>query len=175
MKELLKKLLLDGGHVKKGGPFSLSSGAVSNIYFDIKGAMLKPNCLIRIAIESIREIDKFDKDNVVTYIGGLELGSALLTVGIVSCSSYNGFVIRKSSKGYGTNQRVEGGMVGAKCIIVEDVTTTGKSALEAVNIAKEFGMDVLAVFSLLDRNHGASQLFESKKIPFFNFLCESDF
>ena len=78
-----------------------------------------------------------------------------------------GFLVRKEAKGHGTGQLVEGPVEpGMEVVIVEDVATTGGSALKAVDAAEAIGARVVRVVALLDRLEGAAAAFAARGIDF---------
>ena len=78
-----------------------------------------------------------------------------------------GFFIRKEPKDHGTKKRIEGDdIAGKRVVILDDVTTTGASAMEAVRVAHQTGADVLLVLSIVDRDEGAAELCAERQIPF---------
>jgi orotate phosphoribosyltransferase len=119
------------------------------------------------------------------FVGGLELGAVPLTALVVACdhdSKRRGFMVRKSDKGRGgrkTNNPpgVEGTSIagGGSVVILEDVTTTGGSAIQAVRrIEDETPCKVVAVISILDRQEGGREAFAEAGIPFESLLVRSD-
>ncbi|SVC08167.1 uncharacterized protein METZ01_LOCUS261021, partial [marine metagenome] len=83
----------------------------------------------------------------------------------------NGFSVRKEAKEYGTGQRIEGGLSAtARCLIVEDTITTGKSTLEAVEAVRSLGAHVVGVLVLVNRSDGAAALFEELGLPLISLF-----
>lgn len=146
------------------GEFTLSSGQKSPFYIDGKQTTLDPEGSLLVA-EAILDLIK---DDEAEAIGGLTLGADPI-VGATVCLSQErgrpirGFIVRKESKDHGTGRRIEGPLrQGENCIIVEDVTTTGASALSAIQAVEDFGARVSRVISLVDRLQGASQEFAAR-------------
>ena len=119
------------------------------------------------------------------FVGGLELGAVPLAALVVATdyqSVRRGFMVRKSAKGRGgrkTNNPpgVEGTSIagGGDVVILEDVTTTGGSAIQAVKrIEQETPCKVVAVISILDREEGGKEAFEAAGIAFESLLVRSD-
>ena len=103
-------------------------------------------------------------DNLqVDYVGGLEMGAVPL-ISVINMVSYHrrkpipGFFVRKQVKDHGTKKKIEtaGDLKGKNVVILDDVTTSGESAFEAVTAVKEIGANVLLVLSIVDREdrHG---------------------
>src|SRR5438270_9183062 len=147
--------------------FLLVSGRASNFFFDMKKTMFDPEgaaLLADILFDAIRGED-------VEYIGGLETGAIPIVAALCARSwpekPIKGFFVRKENKGHGTDQRIDGRLErGSKIILVEDVTTTGGSAMQAVDQARQFGCTILKVVSVVDRLEGAAENFRAAGIKF---------
>lgn len=152
MKEELKKLLL--AKAVKRGNFVLSSGKTSDFYLDCRKVTLHPQgakLIGKIILEKIKGLK-------VNAIGGLTLGADPITSAVVTLSDIPGFIVRKQEKAHGTKQKIEGIIEpGWNVVIVEDVATTGASALQAIKTVEEFGAKVVKVISVVDREEGAAQ------------------
>jgi orotate phosphoribosyltransferase len=153
MKEELKKLLKETGAVKTG-EFTLSSGKKSNFYVDCRKVTLHPKgakLIGKIIIDKIKGLK-------VDAIGGLTLGADPITSAVVTIGEIPGFIVRKKAKEHGTQQRIEGLIKkGWNVVIVEDVATTGASALQAIEAAEAVGAKVIKVISVVDREEGAAE------------------
>ena len=153
MKKELIKLLKDTGAVKTGD-FTLSSGKKSNFYVDCRKATLHPQgakLIGKIILEKIKGLK-------VEAIGGLTLGADPITAAVVTLSDIPGFIVRKKAKEHGTQQKIEGLIEpGWNVVIVEDVATTGGSALQAIEAAEAAGAKVIKVISVVDREEGARE------------------
>jgi len=156
-KEELKKLLFETGAVKTGD-FTLASGKKSNIYIDCRKITLHPKgakLIAEIVLEKIKGLK-------VDAIGGMTLGADPITSSVVALSDIPGFIVRKQEKSHGTKQRIEGIIEkGFNVVIVEDVSTTGGSALEAIQAVEEFGTKVVKVISVVDREEGSAEAFKN--------------
>ena len=130
------------------GDFLLSSGRRSEHYMNCK-----PVTLDGYGLELVSELmaDLIDEDAVA--VGGLTLGADPLVAGIAMKAKISGFIVRKEPKGHGTNAKLEGPKLpkGSKVTVVEDVTTTCKSAIKAVRAIREAGYDVTRIVTLIDR------------------------
>ena len=85
-------------------------------------------------------------------------------------------MVRKEAKTHGTGKLVEGPVTaGMTCVIVEDVITSGGSALKAVESAREFGMTVLGVLGVIDRLEGGREAIEQAGLPLATLLTINDF
>lgn len=160
------------------GEFTLASGKKSSFYLDMKPTMFHPegaNLLSDLILEKIQDLNP-------DYIGGLELGAVPLvaTVSLVSQLRNRpipGFFVRKAVKDHGTKKRIEAAddLSGKKAIVLEDVTTTGHSAMEAVKAVQVAGGSVLLVLSIVDREEGAAEFYKQSGIPFDALFRVSEF
>jgi len=152
-KDELKSLLIEVGAVRFG-EFTLSSGKKSDFYVDCRKATLHPQgakLIGRIVLEKIRGLK-------VDAVGGLTLGADPIIGAVITLGNIPGFIVRKQAKEHGTKQRIEGILQpGWDVLIVEDVATTGGSALEAIQAAEEAGAKVVKVISVVDREEGARE------------------
>lgn len=136
--------------------FKLSSGRMSNYYFNCKPVTLNPEGMYltgNILFEMINGLD-------VKGIGGLTLGADPIADAVAYTSYLKGkpveaFVVRKTAKSHGTMQWIEGNVQpGDKVVIVDDVITTGSSTIEAITRALEAGLNIVKVIALVDRQEG---------------------
>jgi orotate phosphoribosyltransferase len=153
------------------GSFVLVSGRTSNYYLDMKPTMLNPEGASLLAELVLNKLEGVK----VHYIGGLAMGAAPL-LSQIAMLSYSkgrpipGFFVRKAVKDHGTMKRIEGvkqsDLKGMSVVILDDVTTTGDSAMQAVAAAQDAGAKVELVLSIVDREEGAAEFFAKQKIPF---------
>ena len=163
-------------------PFTLASGRQSPHFFDMKPVMMDPECahllgvLMHATIEQIGQVDA---------IGGLELGAVPLTgIAIAKAgkgSGLRGFIVRKEPKGRGGRKTgnppgIEGSSLneGDRVVLLEDVTTTGGSALKAAERLTEMGCEVAACITILDREEGGLAAFGEVGIELIPLLVKSD-
>ncbi|MEA3494044.1 MAG: orotate phosphoribosyltransferase [Candidatus Margulisiibacteriota bacterium] len=151
MKNELIKLFKDTGAFRVGD-FTLSSGKKSDFYVDCRKISLHPQgakLIAKIILEKIKGLK-------VDSIGGLTLGADPITSAVVTLSNIPGFIVRKKEKSHGTQQKIEGLIApGQNVVVVEDVATTGASALQAIEAAEAAGAKVVKVISVVDREEGA--------------------
>lgn len=164
MKERLIKLLIDKAFKYSEEPvFKLVSGRMSNYYFNCKAVTLHPEGMHLIG----NLIYDMIRDSGARGIGGLTLGADPIADAVAYTSYLKGnpveaFVVRKSAKSHGTMQWIEGNVQkGDRVVIVDDVITTGKSTIEAINRAKEAGLDIAKVIALVDRQEGGRENIET--------------
>jgi orotate phosphoribosyltransferase len=159
------------------GRFTLASGKESTYYFDSKPTMLHPEGAALLADLIVSELDGIEAD----CIGGIEMGAVpmIAPVAIKSLEMGRplfGFFVRKAPKAHGTRQRIEGlDLAGRTAVIVEDVTTTGGSAMQAVELVREAGGRVAVVISILDRGEGAAELYAAAGVPFKSLFKAEEF
>lgn len=170
---------IDGG---SDDAFTLASGRNSRWFFDTKPVMMNPEASHLLGELFNLRMDEMNAD----YVGGLELGAVPLTAIAIATSHKDsprrGFMVRKEPKGRGgrkTNNPpgIEGTALGdgGTIVIVEDVTTTGGSAIKAVErIHNDTTCKVIAVISIVDREEGAIEAFEAAGIPFESIMTRSD-
>ena len=164
------------------GEFTLASGRKSRHFFDMKPVMMNPECAHFLGILIHSEIEKLGN---IDAVGGLELGAVPLT-GIVIAktsrgSELRGFIVRKEPKGRGGRKTgnppgIEGSTLrkGDRVVLLEDVTTTGGSALMASNKLSEMGCQVVACITILDREEGGAKSFKEAGIPLLPLTKKSD-
>jgi orotate phosphoribosyltransferase len=170
--DIIKSKSFVRGHVV------LASGKESDHYFDMKPSMFDPEGAELLAELIYARI----AEGAADIVGGLEMGAVpLITpVSIVSRREGRplpGFFVRKTVKDHGTKKLIDGlsDIAGKRVAIVEDVTTTGGSAMKAVEALTAAGATVTLVISILDREEGASKLYADAGIPFASLFKASDF
>ena len=164
--------------------FTLASGRTSRHFFDTKPVMCDPESAHLLGVLIHHTIDGIDGG--VDVVGGLELGAVPLTgIAIAKAgvgSPLRGFIMRKEPKGRGGRKTgnppgIEGSTIqsGDRVVILEDVTTTGGSALKAADRLREIGCDVVACISIVDREEGGGEAFEGAGIPLIPLSSLSDY
>ncbi len=160
--------------------FRLSSGKMSNVYFDLRLTTLSPEgqyLIGNLLYDMIQKLGLKPK-----AVGGLTMGADPVASATAYCSYLKGnpieaFVIRKEPKTHGRGLQIEGNVKeGDDVIIVDDVLTTGGSTIKAINIAKEAGLNVLAVIVVLDRcEQNGKENVEKLGYPVYSILTIKDF
>ena len=151
------------------GKFKLASGAWSNYYLD-----MKPTTFDAEGANLVADIvhSMLDDDREIEAIGGLEVGSVPIVVGVVMRSwgsnhPLSGFVVRKEKKGHGTDKLIDGNFrPSAPVVLFEDVTTKGDSVMQAVREVRAQGGRVNKIITLVDRLEGAAERLRQEKIDF---------
>jgi orotate phosphoribosyltransferase len=160
----------------QGREFRLTSGASSSFFIDLKKTMLDPEGASLLADLLFDKIKAEDVD----CVGGLETGAIPLVAELCMRSwpekPVKGFFIRKEAKGHGTDQQVEGRLEpGSRVILLEDVTTTGGSAMRAVDQTRQLQCTILKVITVVDRLEGAEETFRKAGITFEALFTRHDF
>jgi orotate phosphoribosyltransferase len=152
----------------KFGEFELSHGGTSDYYVDKYLFETDPKCLSLIA-------DAFADRLGDETLAGVALGAVPL-VAVTSAETGRPYVIaRKQAKEYGTGNRIEGRLdEGERVVVLEDIATTGKSALDAVEALREAGAVVDRVIVVVDRQEGASELLADHGIELEALLTASE-
>lgn len=160
----------------KFGDFTLASGKKASYYLDGKQVTLHARGL-QLVSEGLLEL----LSPGVDAVGGMSIGADPIVAGVLSAAALQqqdllGFLVRKESKGHGTNKFVEGPVEPEmKVAIVEDVVTTGGSSLLAIERVEEFGCEVVQVLSIIDRMEGGAANFQSRGYEFRSLLTIEDF
>jgi orotate phosphoribosyltransferase len=150
------------------GDFTLSSGAKSRYYADVRRTSLHPEGALLIA----QLLDPVLREYGVASIGGLTLGADPIVGATIAWTQLQGrglvgFLVRKEQKAHGMGHRIEGPFDPALPVaIVDDVITKGGSAMTAYLAAKEAGADVRVVACVVDRNEGGGEEFAKLGVPF---------
>lgn len=147
-------------HALVVGDVVLTSGRTAAYYVDAKRAILRPEGFRALGELVAAQARAWD----ATAVGGLTMGADP-----VACAALAGgfdgkaFFVRKETKQHGLQRRIEGPPLapGERCVIVEDVSTTGGSAIKAVEAVREAGHEVVGVITVLDRLAGAREAIEA--------------
>ncbi|NMC20590.1 MAG: orotate phosphoribosyltransferase [Thermogutta sp.] len=175
-REVLRQLILQ--RALRFGQFTLASGKTSTYYLDGKQVTLDGEGA-RLIGEGL--LDLFRETEMPDAVGGMSIGadpitSAVITMSAVRGVPIRGFLVRKQSKGHGTNRFIEGPVQpGERAVIVEDVVTTGGSSLEAIERVEEFGLKVIRVAAVVDRMEGGAKAFAERGLPFSSLFTIRDF
>jgi len=142
-------------HALQIGEVTLTSGATAQYYVDAKRAILRPAGFMALA----ELVAGFAREREATAVGGLTLGAdAPACAALAGGADVKAFFVRKEAKAHGLQRRVEGPPLepGERCLIVEDVVTTGGSTVQAIEAVRAQGLEVCGVVSVLDRLAGGA-------------------
>jgi len=158
------------------GDFTLSSGKKSAFYIDLKATTLHPEGALLIgalAVQGVREAGL-----EIDAVGGLTLGADPLATATSLAAREAGlfwpaYIVRKEPKGHGTSRYIEGTEnlpPKARCLVLEDVVTTGGSSLKAIERLREAGYQPVAVLTVVDRGEGGREVIEREGLKFFKLF-----
>ena len=175
----LLELLLEHSYIKQD--VTLSSGRKSDFYVDCKKTTLLAEghwLAGRLLFSAIHAAHP-----EAVAVGGLTMGadplaSAVSLVSYLAGVPLDAFLIRKRSKGYGTDRWIEGlpsVTAGARVIIVEDVVTTGSATMTAIERAQAAGLMPVAAFALVDRGEGGCEAIASVGVRLYSLFTREDF
>lgn len=163
----------------KFGRFRLTSGAESPYYVDVKQAVTDPTVLSAIAADAVRVAEQAgttdraappskadvaatgatDHRTRFEAVAGMELGAVPIATAVSLAARLPMLIVRKAGRSHGTGKRIEGrDPKGLLVLVVEDVTTSGASTLEAVRVLREAGATVTHAIVVVDRESGAEAL-----------------
>jgi len=156
------------------GDVVLTSGATASYYVDAKRAILRPagfTALGEMVAERARAWG-------ATAVGGMTMGAdPVACAALAAGADVKAFFVRKKTKAHGLQRRIEGPSLDAtdRCLVVEDVVTTGGSTIAAVEALKEAGHDIVGVVCVLDRLAGGGQRIEAAAgAPYVAFTTIDD-
>lgn len=161
----------------KQGRFTLASGKQSNFYIDARLTTMSPEGLSIIGplgISTIREVGW-----KVDAIGGLTLGADPISYAISYASAgsdhpLRAFTVRKETKTHGTGKLIEGPLrSGDRVVVIEDVITTGNSALRAIEAVRNAKASVAGLMALVDREEGGRQAIEKAGVDVVSLVTAS--
>ncbi|OLT18083.1 orotate phosphoribosyltransferase [Serinicoccus sp. CUA-874] len=151
------------------GRVTLSSGAEADYYVDLRRITLHGEAAPLVGEVMLDLVDDMDVDAV----GGLTMGADPVAVAMLHAAGrrdghpLDAFVVRKSEKAHGLQQRIEGpSIAGRRVVVVEDTSTTGNSPLTAVQAVREAGAEVVAVAVIVDRDSGARERVEAEGLTY---------
>ena len=164
----LGKAILDAAYLE--GDFVLRSGKRSKYYLDKYLFETRPEILRAIA----EEMSKLMPAGV-DRIAGTELGAVALAAALSLKTDLPFVIARKATKDYGTSKAIEGVFEpGEKIVLVEDIMTTGGAALNAADVLKEAGLDVVLVIGTIDREQGAREAFAAKGLNYAALFTKTE-
>jgi orotate phosphoribosyltransferase len=161
---MLKQLLTERS-VKRGS-FTLASGKQSDIYIDARLTTMSPDGMVIIGELGLAAIRThgWKPDS----IGGLTMGADPVSFAISHTSAIQGlsvraFSVRKEAKTHGTGNQIEGPFnKGDRVVVIEDVITTGKSAIRAIDAIEASDGEILGVLAVVDRQDGGREAIRAR-------------
>ena len=159
-------------HVKRlaviHGRVTLASGKQADYYVDLRRVTLDGAAAPLVGAVMRELVSDWEFDAV----GGLTLGADPVALAMLHDAAHAGgrldaFVVRKEAKAHGLQRRIEGtDVAGRRVLVVEDTSTTGGSAMTAVQAVREAGAEVVGVAVLVDRDTGAREVVEAAGLPY---------
>ncbi len=165
------------------GTFTLASGKTASYYLDCRRVTLHPQGAGLIGNAMLNFIGRQGSlsGDMPDAVGGMAIGADPITASIVTIAGTQeidlyGFMVRKEAKEHGMGRHVEGPVEpGQNVVIVEDVITSGGSAIRAAEAAQAFGLNVLYVLAIIDRLAGGEAAFAAKGLQLHSLLTIRDF
>jgi orotate phosphoribosyltransferase len=162
-------------HCVKRGEFTLKSGATSTWFLDTKQTACRPDGIVLVA-DALLDIIPGD----ATAIGGLTMGADPMAFGVAAIAATRGralrsFSVRKEAKDHGVTGRIAGALEpGDRVVVTEDTTTRGTSLMEAVDVVRAFGADVVLVTVIVDRGGTCAAMCADAGVPYRPLLTAPD-
>jgi orotate phosphoribosyltransferase len=141
------------------GRVTLTSGKQAEYYVDAKRAILRPEGFNALGTLVAAQVEEWN----ATAVGGLTMGAdPVACAALAGGTSARAFFVRKDAKAHGLQRQIEGPPLLAKdrCVVVEDVVTTGGSTLAAIAALQQAGHEICGVISVLDRLAGGGPVIE---------------
>jgi orotate phosphoribosyltransferase len=170
-----KQRLIDAlrEHALVIGEVTLTSGRTAQYLVDAKRAILLPTGFRALAELVAAQAAEWG----ATAVGGMTMGAdPIACAALAGGASVKAFFVRKEVKAHGLARRVEGPLLGAgdRCMVVEDVVTTGGSTLRALEALREEGLTVCGVLAICDRLAGGAEAIEAAAGAPFRALTTID-
>jgi len=163
-------------HALQFGNFTLASGKQASFYLDCRKLTLHPQGANQIAAGMLELL----ANRIPNAIGGMAIGADPISAATITVAGQRGldllgFIVRKEAKQHGTGRQVEGPVEpGMSAVIVEDVVTSGGSALKAVDAARDFGLQVDTILAVVDRLEGGREAIEAAGLQLHTLLTVRD-
>lgn len=164
-------------HALKFGQFQLASGKIGSYYLDCRQVTLHPQGANFIGAGLLELM----AGSLPEAVGGMAIGADPITGAVITLAGQknipiHGFIVRKEAKGHGMGRQVEGPVAaGMRAIIVEDVVTSGGSALQAVEAATAFGLKIDTIMAVVDRLEGGRETIEARGLKLHTLFTVRDF
>jgi orotate phosphoribosyltransferase len=149
------------------GEFTLASGKKSQYYIDVKSAVTNPDLLLAIA-SSIEQTHVFD------VVAGVAVGGVPLAVATAMVAKKPYAIIRAAEKSHGKKDVIIGKVKNVNVLLVEDVTTSGGSAIYGIKILRAAGAQADRVVTVVDREQGAGAMLRKQGVSLFPLVKVSE-
>lgn len=163
-------------HALQFGTFTLASGKQASFYLDCRKLTLHPQGANQVGAGMLHLLGEQQPD----ALGGMAIGADPISAATITLAGQRGenllgFIVRKEAKQHGTGRQVEGPVTpGMTAVVVEDVVTSGGSALKAVDAAREFGLKVNKILAVVDRLEGGREAIEAAGLELETLLTVRD-
>ncbi len=141
------------------GTVTLTSGARAEYYVDAKRAILRPKGFAALGVLLAAQVAEWS----ATAVGGMTMGAdPVACAALAGGARAKAFFVRKDAKAHGLQRRIEGPLLDTedRCVVVEDVVTSGGSTLAAISALHDAGLEICGVISVLDRLAGGGAAIE---------------
>ena len=158
------------------GDFTLASGKKASFYLDCRRLTLDGEGANLVAEGILEKI----QDDLPAAVGGMAIGADPITAAVITRAwqqgyKLRGFIVRKEAKVHGTGRQVEGPVKpGDRVVMLEDVITTGGSSLKAIAHAREFGLTVDRLITIVDRGASSDLVFNEVGVHFQSLVHVND-
>jgi orotate phosphoribosyltransferase len=155
------------------GTVTLTSGARAEYYVDAKRAILRPEGFAALGVLLAAQVAEWD----ATAVGGLTMGAdPVACAALAGGARAKAFFVRKDAKSHGLQRRIEGPPLDGedRCLVVEDVVTSGGSTLAAISALQDAGLEICGVVSVLDRLAGGGAAIEQAAAAPYRALTTID-
>ena len=149
------------------GEFTLASGKKSRYYIDVKSAVTNPDLLLAIA-------SVIEKKHTFDVVAGVAVGGVPLAVATAMVAKRPYAIIRAAEKGHGKKDVIIGNVKTGNVLLVEDVTTSGGSAIYGINALRDAGARADRVVTVVDREQGAEELLKKHGVSLFSLVKVSE-
>jgi len=149
------------------GEFTLASGKKSRYYIDVKSAVTNPDLLLAIA-------SVIEKTHTFDVVAGVAVGGIPLAVATAMVAKRPYAIIRAAEKGHGKKDVIIGNVKNGNVLLVEDVTTSGGSAIYGINALRDAGARADRVVTVVDREQGAEELLKKQGVSLFSLVKVSE-
>ena len=158
------------------GDFLLSSGQRSSYYINGKQVTLHPQGSLAVGRILLSMLPPETQAVAGLTLGADPIVTAVSVVGATQGQSIAALIVRKEAKGHGTQAYLEGPTLptGSLVVVLEDVVTTGQSALKAVDRLRQAGYRVEQVIALVDRQQGGAELYQQQGLQFDSVFAIAD-
>jgi orotate phosphoribosyltransferase len=155
------------------GTVTLTSGARAEYYVDAKRAILRPEGFAALGVLLAAQVAEWG----ATAVGGLTMGAdPVACAALAGGARAKAFFVRKDAKSHGLQRRIEGPPLDGedRCVVVEDVVTSGGSTLAAISALQDAGLEICGVVSVLDRLAGGGAAIEQAAAAPYRALTTID-